>query len=318
MKVRIFLARVSLVVLVASTIAACSTKQVPTAAELFSTANEAMDNEVYELAIDEYRRLLEEHPFSEYTEEAQLKVAHAQYLNGRYPEAIASFEDFQRMHPTNPNLPFAEYHIALSYMDQMGKRARDRKAAENAHYHFQSVIDRYPDSPYAVEAAQKRRECREVLASNELYIAEFYLSWDNPTGAEARLKQLLQTYPDTEVAAQGLATFGEHFRGRGDLPRAAMAYASLLEHYPQSPRMADARQALYALEERSVEAPDEPLLALLETLGRSTAPADRTAADGRAAPDGDSAVDRPFVPLDEPTEDGDETAGHVDTPGPIR
>ena len=271
-------------------VASCAAEKILTDKEYFDVASKAMKTKAYDLAVEKYQKLMEEYPFSEYTEEAQLKVAYAQYLNKQYAEAIASFQDFERMHPTNPNLAFAEYYLSLAYMDQMGKRDRDQKAAGNAQAHFQALIDRYPESSYAVEAKMKLRETREVLADHELNVARFYLHWGNPTGAEARLRFLIETYPDTEVAAQGLQTFGDYFRKRGDLIRAALAYATLIEHYSSSPRLGEARQALAKLKAKAVEVSGDPLPSLMETLGRPPLPAVSVGSPGEHAPPASAAA----------------------------
>ncbi|MBI2962203.1 MAG: outer membrane protein assembly factor BamD [Deltaproteobacteria bacterium] len=249
-------------------LASCSTEPVLTDKEYAQKANEAMEGGMYDLAIQEYQRLLEEHPFSDYSEEAQLKIGQAQYQNKQYAEAIASFQDFQRMHPTNPNLALTEYYTALAFMDQMGKRDRDQRAAENAQAHFASVLERYPDSPFTAEARQKLKECRETLAAHEFAIAKFYLIWTNPIGAEGRLRRLLENYPDTDVAALALAHFARYLRSRGDLTRSALAYASLVSQYPKSADLAEAQDALADLKGKQVAVPDAPLPALVETLGR--------------------------------------------------
>jgi outer membrane protein assembly factor BamD len=262
------LARFVLAAAVAGSIAGCSSEQHLPAKEYFDTGNEAMRGKTYDLAIDQYQKLLEEHPFSDYAEEAQLKIAYAQFLDGRYTEAIASFQDFQRMHPTNANLAFAEYYVAQSFMEQVGKKARDRKAAENAAAHYQAVIDRFPTSAYAAKSKAKLVEAREVLAGHELFVAQYYVAWENPTGAEARLRYLLENYPETNAAAEALATFAVYFRDRGDVARSAMAYASLIQQYPRSDRLPEAREALAELKKKNVPAPDRALYALLQTLGR--------------------------------------------------
>lgn len=250
------------------TLTSCSTGPVLTDTEYSQKANEAMQTGYYDLAIQQYQKLLEEYPFSDYSEEAQLKIGQAQYQNKQYAEAIASFQDFQRMHPTNPNLALTEYYTALAYMDQMGTRDRDQRAAENAQAHFRSVIERYPDSPFTAEAQQKLKGCRETLADHEFSIAKFYLIWNNPVGAEARLRRLLENYPDTDVTAAGLAHFARYFRKRGDLARSALAYASLVSQYPKSADLSEAQGALTDLKSKQVAVPDAPLPALVETLGR--------------------------------------------------
>jgi outer membrane protein assembly factor BamD len=249
-------------------LASCSSEKVLSEGEYHESATTAMKDESYDIAIKDYQKLLEEYPFSDYSEEAQLKIGQAQYLSKQYAEAIASFQDFQRMHPTNPNISLTEYYTALAYMDQMGTKDRDQRAAENAQAHLQAVLVRYPDSPYAAEAKRKLKECREVLADHEYSIAKFYLVWTDPLGAEARLRRLLENYPDTDVAPAALAHFGKYFLKRGDLTRSALAYAALIGQYPHSPDTAEAQSALADLKAKKIAVPDPPLPALVESLGR--------------------------------------------------
>jgi outer membrane protein assembly factor BamD len=267
------------------TLAACSSTQVLTDTQYSQKANQAMKEKMYDLAIENYQKLLEEYPFSDFSEEAQLKIGEAQYENKQYAEAIASFQDFQRMHPTNPNLALTEYYTALSYMDQMGKKDRDQRAADNAQAHFNILLARYPDSSYAAEAKKRLKECREVLAGHELGIAKFYLIWTNPIGAEARLRRLLENYPDTDAAGVGLYHFANYFRKRGDLTRSALAYASLVSMYPGNPDIADAKSELAELRAKKVAIPDAPLPALVESLGRPVlAAAPKTPTGAEATP----------------------------------
>jgi outer membrane protein assembly factor BamD len=277
-------------VLLALVLASCSSEVVLSEQQYHDNATKAMQDKSYDIAIMDYQKLLEEYPFSDYSEEAQLKIGQAQYLNKQYAEAIASFQDFQRMHPTNPNLVLTEYYTALAYMDQMGSNDRDQRAAENAEAHLQSVLARYPDSPYAEEAKKKLKECREGLANHEFSIAKFYLIWTNPVGAEARLRRLLENYPDTDVAGNALAHFGRYFRKRGDLTRSALAYASLISQYPKNPATAEAQSELDRLKGKQVSIPDPPLPALVETLGRPSiavaapSPSEASAQASAAAP----------------------------------
>lgn len=249
-------------------VASCSTEKVLSENEYHQKATEAMKQGAYDIAIQDYQKLLEEYPFSDYSEEAQLKIGQAQYLNKQYAEAIASFQDFQRMHPTNPNLALTEHYTALAYMDQMGTKDRDQRAAENAQAHFQTLIARYPDSPYAEDGKRNLKKCREVLAEHEFQIAKFYLIWDNPVGAEARLRRLLENFPDTDTAGEGLLQFGRYFRKRGDVTRSALAYAAILAGYPKLAEIDEAREALAQFKAKKVTIAEPPLPALVETLGR--------------------------------------------------
>ena len=156
----------SAVVLLAVGFLGCAAKKHLTADQYFQQANDNFRNEAYTVAVEEFHELLDQYPFSEYNEEAELKIAHAQYLNGSYLEAIVAFTDFQRRHPTSPNLPFVGYYLGMCYARQMGTIDRDQTSAQNAETYFVTVSRQYPDSPFAELARQELAHCRENLAEH--------------------------------------------------------------------------------------------------------------------------------------------------------
>src|SRR5215468_2459770 len=80
----------------------CSGKKpIVPADTLWTEANDAYNDEAYDLAIQKYKALLDQYPFDPHAEEAELKIAQAYYAVQRYPEAIAAFGNFERMHPTS-------------------------------------------------------------------------------------------------------------------------------------------------------------------------------------------------------------------------
>jgi len=82
----------------------CATKKpIVPPEKLWSEGEEAFHDEAYELAVQRYKALLDQHPFDPRAEEAELKIAQSHYLAQRYAEAIAAFGDFERMHPTSPS-----------------------------------------------------------------------------------------------------------------------------------------------------------------------------------------------------------------------
>src|SRR6266404_1037613 len=183
----------------------CSAKKEKLGAdEYYKSATEAFTKENYPVAVNNYKDLLDQYPFSEHAEEAELQIAHSQYKSHHYPEAIAAFNDFQRMHPMSPHLPEVYYLLGESYMDQMTTTDRDQGAAENAHGWFRVVIDRYPTTPFAAKAQRKLEECRRALAEHELYIAKYYFKRKNLKAGENRVKGILENYADTPVTTRAL------------------------------------------------------------------------------------------------------------------
>ena len=186
----------------------------------------------YSQAVENYRNLLDEHPFSEYSEEAELKIGVAQYKDGACPEATAAFTDFQRRHPTSPHLPLVGYLLGQCAEQQMRPSDRDQSASQNAHAYYQALIQQYPTSPYAELARERLQHCRETLAEHELQVAEYYARHDNRKAAEIRLLDLVNRFNDTDVAGDALLQLGELYKPEGQTERAVLAFAAVQYHHP--------------------------------------------------------------------------------------
>jgi len=259
-------------------LAACAAKQkmVP-APELWETANEAYDTEAYDLAIERYKKLLDQYPFDSNAEEAELKIGYAYFLAGRYDEAVAAFEDFERMHPTSKHLASVEYHRGLAHLAPYRTPDRDREYAIRALTSFRNVADRFPTSPWASRAELRIRECREILARHEEFVADFYLSRKSLRAAEARLRNLLEEYPEMDATADTLSQFAGAYDQQGEPRAAALARATLIELQPEGPAAQEARERLALPDTPAVEGAALPQLlaelnSLLGTESRQHAP----------------------------------------------
>lgn len=225
--------------------AACAGKRpVVPADTLWADANQAFDDEAWDVAIDRYKVLLDQHPFDMNAEQAELRIARAYYLAERFPEAIAAFENFERMHPTSSNLADVEYHRGMSYALQHGATDRDQSFASQALTSFRNVIDRFPGTPWAARAAIRVRECRESLARHEGVVATYYLDRKSLRAAEARLAMMLRDYPETDATASMLGDFANAWERRGDDDAARLAWQALVAHHPSAPEATAARSRL--------------------------------------------------------------------------
>ncbi len=237
--------------------------------DLWKQANQQLDDEAYEYAIDSYKKLLDQYPFDPHAEEASLKIADSYYQNGKYQEAIAAYGDFQRMHPTSENLPTVQYHIGMAYLAQASTSDRDQEPLRQALTYFANLVDRYPTSPWTEKARLRQRECRESLANHHRDIAAWYVRHKNIRAAESRLAMLLRDYPDTDAAAESLDLFAKEYRKRDDAESAALARSTLLAHHPNGPEADRAR------DDGATVPSDDPLPKLLARLSTLSAQADR-------------------------------------------
>jgi outer membrane protein assembly factor BamD len=255
-------------------VVACSTKKpVIPPDKLWNEGNDAFKDEAYEVAVERFKMLLDQHPFDPNAEEAELKIAQAHYFAQRYPEAIAAFGDFQRMHPTSPNLPQVEYHLGLSYLAQASTDDRDQQSHTNALVYFRNIVDRFPSSPWAEKSRLRIKECREALAGHETGVTTYYLRQGNMRAAEARLRGLLTEYPETDATAQALYAFAGAYARRDETAGATLALATLVRHHPDGPLGREARQRLDD-SHTTVDGPD-PLPELVAHIDQVRGQADR-------------------------------------------
>lgn len=249
-------------------LAACSAKpkMVPSG-DLWKDANEAYDLESYELAVEQYKMLLDQYPFDANAEEAELRIGYAYFLAERYDEALVAFEDFERMHPTSQHLASVEYHRGLASLARYKTPDRDRTFPTQSLTSFKNVIDRFPGTPWATRAELRIRECREILARHEQGVATYYLRHESLRAAEARLRTLLTEYSDTDATADTLARFARAYDGEGQERAAALARATIVEIHPDSPVARRARKRLQREGTPPVEGDPLPqLLSELDTL----------------------------------------------------
>jgi outer membrane protein assembly factor BamD len=280
-----------------------SAKPDPTADALYEEGTRYLAEKRYVRAIDLLTKLKTEHPFSPQVTDAELKIADAYYLNQQYPEAITAFKEFQSLHPTNENIPFVVYRLGQAYLDQFTSIDRDQKNTEIAKGYFENVIQNYPKSSYAIEARDKLGKAVGYLAEHEFNIATFYMQQEKYPAARERFEEIVRKYRGTPVAARSLFFLGESYRKEKNNVKASLAYEALIQYYPDSKFVPEAKTHLAQLEKEK----QDPLAMLLMRDRRPAAPAavesaQQTASNAKLK-DADNVVAKTEVVYEEP---GDE------------
>jgi outer membrane protein assembly factor BamD len=235
------------------------------AKEYYTQANDAFSREDFTSAVDHYRDLLDQYPLNPYAEEAQLKIGYSYYLEKKYTEAIAAFNDFERAYPTSSQLPFVEYYRGMCYLEQMRSIDRDQSVTEKANDHFRIVTERYPQSNFAPLAEAKIKICRESMAAHELLVANFNAKYDNVPATKARLRTIIENYPETETTAQALARLQSILTEEGKTDLAELAAKALAVR--QAPSSQTNHTTVASLETNELPSPGvDPLLLLVSEL----------------------------------------------------
>jgi outer membrane protein assembly factor BamD len=246
-----------------------SAKPDPTAEALYEEGTRYLAEKRYVRGIDLLTKVKTEHPFSPLVTDAELKIADAYYLNQQYTEAINAFKEFQSLHPTNENIPFVLYRLGQAHLDQFSAIDRDQKNTEIAKGYFENVIQTYPKSPYAIDAREKLGKAVGYLAEHDFNIAMFYLQQEKYPAARERFEEIVRKYPGTPVAARSLFFLGESYRKEKNSVKASLAYEALVQHYPESKLVSEAKIYLAQLEKEK----HDPLAMLLMRDRRPVTPA---------------------------------------------
>ena len=166
--------------------------------QLYLGGYQAFQDTDYEKAAEYFDEIEKQHPYSEWSERAQIMAAYSYYRKNMYDDAVLTLERFIQLHPGNRNTPYAYYLKGLCYFEQMSDAAREQSMTQKAQDTFNDLIARYPDSVYARDARTKMDELTNHLAAQEMTIGRYYLKRTDLIPAANRFKNVIETYPDSE------------------------------------------------------------------------------------------------------------------------
>lgn len=175
-----------------------------TADQLAADGASAFMREKYRAAITAYTDLKDWYPFSQYAILAELKIADAHFQLKEYDQAIAAYDQFERMHPRNEAIPYVINQIGLCWFNQMDTVDRDITPAKKAMAQFKRLMEQFPDNEHAQEAPERIQTCIDKIAGHELYVAEFYMKTGQYQAGLKRLEHIVEFYPGTEQSETAL------------------------------------------------------------------------------------------------------------------
>lgn len=171
--------------------------------------------EDYADAIKAYTDLKDWYPFSKYAILAELKIADAHFHLEEYPEAIAAYESFEKMHPKNEAVPYIINQIAMCWFKQINTIDRDVTPAKNAMTEFERLIRLFPESEYSQDALAHIDACIDNMVGHELYIADFYNKTKKYEAALKRYQYIVENYAGTDqsqIALEKIPKVSEHIK----------------------------------------------------------------------------------------------------------
>ncbi|OOZ40525.1 outer membrane protein assembly factor BamD [Solemya pervernicosa gill symbiont] len=190
--------------------------------QFYSAAKEAMSDSDYKGAIRYFELLEARYPFGRYAQQAQLESAYAYYKYEEPDSAIATLDRFIKMHPRHPNVDYAYYLKGLVNYNR-GKTAldarlvsdatqRDPGAARKSFDDFSQLVNKFPASQYAKDSRQRMVYLRNLLASYEVHVADYYLRRKAYIASVNRAKYVIENYQRTPAMPDALVVMVKAYR----------------------------------------------------------------------------------------------------------
>ena len=159
-------------------------------------------------AIESLQRIETQYPFGRYAEQAQIELVYCYFMNGEFEASHSASERFIRLHPRHPNIDYAYFIKGLSsYTRDAGLLARiantdlserDVSGAKLSFSELTEFLTRFPESQYAPYAKQRLIYIRNLVASNELHAAEYYLERKAYVASIKRASYVLENIPNSD------------------------------------------------------------------------------------------------------------------------
>tara|TARA_B100000925_G_C21891153_1_gene422871 strand:- start:143 stop:865 length:723 start_codon:yes stop_codon:yes gene_type:complete len=184
--------------------------------KIYDQAQERLKNGSYSLAIEALEALERSFPFGKYAEQAQAELIYAYFENGLYDAAVRAAERFISLHPRHPNTDYAYFMKGLasfskekellSTLPVLGDLTykRDLTSAKESFKFLSEFLTRYPESIYVEDARRRMLFLRNLIAKQEIEIAEFYIKRKAYIAAVSRADYIISSLPNSPVIQKAL------------------------------------------------------------------------------------------------------------------
>jgi len=172
-------------------------------------------------------------PQSDYAPKAALMAAYSYYSQNYYGDAIAELERFLKIYPNHYNIDYAEYLLGLCFYEQIVDEKKDLKSILDSKKVFLNIIEKYPQSDFAIDAKFKIDLIEEVLAAKEIYLGRYYFDKKKWISAINRFRTVIDDHDTTIYVEEALHRLVELYYIIG-LEEEAKKYANLLANRLES------------------------------------------------------------------------------------
>jgi len=183
-------------------------------------------------------------PQGKWAPKSSLMAAYSYYTQDYYGDAVAELDRFIKVYPLHKNLQYAYYLLAICYYEQIVDEKKDLQSILNAKKNFKIIINKYPNTEYAIDAEFKLDLINDILAAKEMYIGLYYFDKKKWIPAISRFREIIDNYNTTIYAEEALHRLVEVHYTLG-LVDEAEKYAQLLGYNFQSSKWYENSYSLF-------------------------------------------------------------------------
>lgn len=181
-----------------------------------------------------FEQVEQQYPGSPWATRAQIMSAFSLYQDNLYPEAIATLDRFVSLNPSHRDIAYAHYLRALCFYEQIDNVIYDKSHSASALQALDLIIQRFPQSAYARDAALKRDLVRDHLAGGHMSIGRYYLRRKKYLAAINRFHTVVAQYETTSHTPEALHRLVESYLALGVLTEAQASASVLGYNFPES------------------------------------------------------------------------------------
>jgi len=148
-------------------------------------------------------------PFSKWAPLAQFNLGQALEKQGKYPEAIAAYQQVVVRYPGDAIADDAQYQIGYVRLKEHREGSYDRASAAKARESFEEFINRYPESEKVSQAKENMRSLEGSQSKGTLDIAKFYDKTKNYRAAVIYYNDVINAQPDSAESTYAKARIEE-------------------------------------------------------------------------------------------------------------
>ena len=204
------------------------------AKEIYDLGEDKLNKNRPEEAAEYFGEIERLYPYSEWAKRGLIMQAFSFHKAVDYPNSRSSAQRYIDFYPATEDAAYAQYILALSYYDQIAEVGRDQGITFKALQELRVLIERYPDSKYAVESKAKFDLAFDYLAAKEMTVGRYYLQKGYYTAAVKRFRVVVREFRDTAQTPEALYRLIEAYLSLGLKAEAQSAGAVLAKQYEGS------------------------------------------------------------------------------------